>query len=103
MTITDYEKIATIVWCAQNGYDRGRFGTYTKLDDGSGWDSRVELASGPTVLIRCGAFGWQVQFKGFIGQDVDLEEAARLALEAGRGVSVTGNLWRVEVFSSRNY
>lgn len=94
MTITDYEKIATIVWCAQNSHSSGRFGTYTKLDDGSGWDGRVEVASGPTVLVRCGVHrclvhGWQVQFKGFIGQAQDLEEAARLALEAGRDVSAT--------------
>lgn len=92
MTITDYEKIATIVWCARNGHSSGhssgRFGTYTKLDDGSAWDGRVEVASGPTVLVRCGA-SWQVQFNGFIGQDADLEEAARLALEAGRDVSAT--------------
>ncbi len=89
MTITDYEKIATIVWCAQNGFDSGRFGTYTKLDDGSGWDGRVEVASGPTVIVYCGSYGWQVQFKCFIGEDPDLEEAARLALEAGRDVSAT--------------
>lgn len=89
MTITDYEKIATIVWCARNGHSSGRFGTYTKLDDGSAWDGRVELASGPTVLVYCGAYGWQVQFKDFIGEAPDLKEAARLALEAGRGVSAT--------------
>lgn len=89
MNITDYEKIATIVWVAQDG----TFGKIIKLDrNATGWDCRVELALGPTVLVRCGTSGWQVQFKGFIGQDVDrLEEAARLALEAGRDIDATRN------------
>lgn len=93
-TITDYEKIATIYFSAQQGMPSGTFGKAVHLDAGSTWRTRVEVAGGPVVLIRPTATGlgtWQVSFKGFIGEDGDLEQAARLALDAGRGVSVTRN------------
>jgi len=91
-TVTNYEKIATIFRCALMGSPEGTFGKAFKLDADTGWSYRIEVAGGPCVLIRTTAANlWEVQFKGMIGADSDLEEAARMALDAGQGVSVTRN------------
>jgi hypothetical protein len=81
MTISAAEKIETIVQARTSG----TFGTFTEYAPGK---FRVE-ADGLTVLVRCGAHGWHVSFKSFEGIDPELYVAAKMALDAGKGINVT--------------
>lgn len=89
--VTNYEKIATIYQSHVRGVSWGAFGKAVDSSHNTSWRARIEVAGGPCVLVRGSVIGWQVSFKGFIAEDADLEHAARMALEAGEGVSVTRN------------
>lgn len=91
--ITDYEKIGSIARCNLQGISSGHFGKAIDISHNTRWTTRIEVLDGPCVLIRTTSNGetgtWQVLYRGMIGEDTDLEEAARLALSAGQGVQVT--------------
>jgi len=84
--LTDFEKVATII---DSKRESGKFGKRVYIGDDTNWTYRVELDSGRCVLVRRSEIGWQVECRGIIGEDWLLEEAARLALDAGGTVLVS--------------
>jgi hypothetical protein len=74
------EKIETVVGCYLQ--DRVAFGSLGALVEFEPNRYRV-TADGKTFIVRSTAHGWEVRFKGFAGLDVELIEAARLALDGG--------------------
>lgn len=97
--MTRAEMVATILECAEGGHTEGTLGRAINISADTAWTWRIEVApTGPApeqhgycCLARRGAHGWEIQAKGFVGINHDPEEAARLAIEAARGVSVTRN------------
>lgn len=80
------EMIATIIGSRASG----KFGECVRLDDGG---LRITLVNGLTVIAYRGRLGEHcVQFKGLTGIDTNAENAVKLALDAGRGVSATRNV-----------
>jgi len=75
------EKIETVVLARKSG----TLGSFVALEDGA---MRV-VADGLTVIVRGHRIGWSVSFKGFQGVDAELIEAARNALDGGRGRDVS--------------
>lgn len=88
INLTDYEKVAVIVRCGT-----GKLGKRTDISHDTLWKWRIETVEpARCALVRYDPSGrWQVSFKGIIGEDYDLETAARYALEQGRDVQVTRN------------
>lgn len=80
------EKVETIVDShLASGTTSGTLGSLVRLDEGG---YRV-VADGLTVIVRSIAAGWSVRFKGFEGIDASLIDAARMALDAGKGRNVS--------------
>lgn len=74
-----YEMIETIILCfLSNGCTAGTFGSVSRSDDGL----FTVKADGRTFTARTTRLGWAVRSGGFIGEDADLIEAARLAVTA---------------------
>lgn len=93
MSFTDTAtRIETIMDCyLRKGLTEGTMGKITPLRGGM---FRVETSPcNKTVIVDLKAKQvegfWSVSFKGMIGTDKDLWSAARMALEAGAGVSAS--------------